>query len=144
MRLGLDSFDADILEELRKNGRLSHSDLAKRVNLSRNAVRLRVERLEQDGFILGYTIIQDVPNDRRIIAMIHVFRHDRTRGGGVMALIKTFPEVSHCDVMSGDLDIVLRVEAKSVGRVQEIWDEISRSEDVSNTVTSFALSTHSK
>lgn len=144
MRPALDSFDTRILAELTKNGRMSHSEIAKRVNLSRNAVRIRIEKLEREGYILGYTIVKDAKADNPIVAIIQVFRHDRMRGGRVLSLIKTFPEVSHCDVMSGEFDIVVRVEAKTVGRVQQIWEEIAQSEEVRDTVTSFSLSSHAK
>jgi Lrp/AsnC family leucine-responsive transcriptional regulator len=59
MKRVLDSHDQRVLDELRGDGRVSHSDLAERVHLSRNAVRQRVERLERDGMIRGYTVLTD-------------------------------------------------------------------------------------
>ena len=41
--------------------------------------------------------------------------------------------------MSGDLDVVLHVEAVSVDRIHKLWDEISALPEVLNTVTSFVL-----
>ena len=55
--LFLDRADERILGELTHNARMSHAELAEKVNLSRNAVRQRIERLERDGQIQGYTII---------------------------------------------------------------------------------------
>jgi hypothetical protein len=43
---------------LTRNGRISHSELASKVLLSRNAVRQRIERLEREGHIAGYTIVR--------------------------------------------------------------------------------------
>lgn len=52
----IDPIDERILEELRHDARLPTAELARRVNLSRNAVRQRIERLEREGSIAGYTI----------------------------------------------------------------------------------------
>lgn len=143
MKLQLDQFDIRILEELRRNSRISHSDLAKKIHLSRNAVRSRIERLESNGYIAGYTIRQGAqnPHTSLLVALIFIYRHDRMRGGDVLAFIKRLPEVVYCDVMSGEFDIVLRVEAASADRIRSIWHDISELPGVRDTLTSFALNT---
>lgn len=57
MKRILDRADERILAELTRNARIPHAELAEKVNLSRNAVRQRIERLERDSLILGYTIV---------------------------------------------------------------------------------------
>ncbi len=52
----LDPLDEHIIAQLQLNARAAHAELAAKVNLSRNAVRQRIERLERDGVIQGYTI----------------------------------------------------------------------------------------
>ncbi|MFF6881479.1 AsnC family transcriptional regulator [Streptomyces sp. NPDC012474] len=54
----MDAIDEKIIAELTRNARLSHSELASRVLLSRHAVRQRIERLERHGHIAGYTIVR--------------------------------------------------------------------------------------
>lgn len=56
MKRILDPLDERIIAELRLNARAAHAELATKVNLSRNAVRQRIERLERDGVIQGYTV----------------------------------------------------------------------------------------
>lgn len=142
MKRLIDKVDETILEELTKNSRLAHNDIALKVNLSRNAVRLRVERLERDGYIKGYTIIKGDPgrSDTSISALIFVYRQDRMRGTDVVRDIVSMREVVSCQVMSGDLDIVLRVEACTNERLHKVWNDISVMPGVLNTVTSFVLS----
>ncbi|TDD31581.1 AsnC family transcriptional regulator, partial [Saccharopolyspora elongata] len=53
----MDAIDEKIIAELSRNARISHAELAHRVLLSRNAVRQRIERLERQGHIRGYTIV---------------------------------------------------------------------------------------
>ncbi|WP_040069686.1 Lrp/AsnC family transcriptional regulator [Pseudomonas batumici] len=142
MKRVLDKVDEKILEELTRNARLAHNDIAVKVNLSRNAVRLRIERLERDGYIKGYTIVKGAPSSEvgPINALIFVYRKDRMRGADVVRSIVAMPEIISCNVMSGDLDIVLTVEASSSDRIHRVWNDISALPGVLNTVTSFVLS----
>nr|WP_314876379.1 Lrp/AsnC family transcriptional regulator [uncultured Pseudomonas sp.] len=145
MKRTLDKIDEKIIEELTRNSRLAHNDIAMKVNLSRNAVRLRIERLERDGYIKGYTIIKGSASSEYppIRALVFVYRQDRMRGSEVVRSVAAIPEVIACNVMSGDLDIVLTVEAPSSDRINKVWTDISTLPGVMNTVTSFVLS-HTK
>ncbi|KQV40809.1 MULTISPECIES: Lrp/AsnC family transcriptional regulator [unclassified Rhizobium] len=142
MKRLLDRADDRILSELARNARIPHAELAEKINLSRNAVRQRIERLERSGVIQAYTI---VTGDGRgggatMVAMMFVYRHDRMRGGDVIQALKSIPEVVSCDVMSGEFDLVVRVEAGTADRIREIWQAISAVSGVRDTVTAFALS----
>ena len=55
----LDDADHRILEILKKDGRITFSDLADQVNLSRSAVRERIKNMEDSGIIRGFTAIID-------------------------------------------------------------------------------------
>ncbi|MDG4909933.1 Lrp/AsnC family transcriptional regulator [Mesorhizobium sp. M1A.F.Ca.IN.020.06.1.1] len=142
MKRLLDRADERILMELTRNARISHADLAARVNLSRNAVRQRIERLERDGLIRGYTIIAGEGRiaSSTIAALMFVYRNDRMRGGDVIQALRRIPEVVACDVMSGEFDLVVRVEATEADRTRQIWQEISALPGVRDTLTAFALS----
>lgn len=51
----IDDIDKKILSLLSDNARISYVDIAKEVNLSRVAVKSRIENLEKDGIIEKYT-----------------------------------------------------------------------------------------
>jgi DNA-binding Lrp family transcriptional regulator len=51
----MDRYDALILHALQDDGRIRWSRLAKRVNLSASACQRRVEALEEQGVISGFT-----------------------------------------------------------------------------------------
>ncbi|ASS60494.1 Lrp/AsnC family transcriptional regulator [Rhizobium leguminosarum] len=142
MRYLLDRIDEQILSALRTNARASHAELSSKVNLSRNAVRVRIERLEREGFIKGYTIVTgDGGNDSPITtALMFVYRQDRMRGGEIIQALRTIPEVVACDVMTGDFDLVVRVESPRADRIRQIWQLISELPGVRDTLTAFALS----
>ncbi|MEK1931123.1 MAG: Lrp/AsnC family transcriptional regulator [Pararhizobium sp.] len=142
MKRILDRADERILAELTRNARIAHAELAAKVNLSRNAIRQRIDRLERDGLIQGYTIIagDGRPAASTIAAMMFVYRHDRMRGGDVIHALRRIREVVSCDVMSGEFDLVVRVEASEADRIRQVWQEISALPGVRDTLTAFALS----
>ena len=51
----LDRLDLRILAQLQKNGRITNVDLADAVGLSPSPCLIRVKRLEQAGYISGYS-----------------------------------------------------------------------------------------
>ncbi len=142
MKHRMDSIDAKIMEMLKENARISHAELGERVHLSRNAVRMRIDRLEREGFIKGYTIIlgDGQPGSSVTTALIFVYRHDRMRGGDVIQALRKIPEVVTCDVMTGDFDLLVRVESSHADRIRQIWQQISELPGVRDTLTAFALS----
>ncbi|MFG2279619.1 Lrp/AsnC family transcriptional regulator [Streptomyces asoensis] len=138
----MDAIDERIITELTRNARISHAELGQRVRLSRNAVRQRVERLERQGHIGGYTIVRPScgPDRETVAAHVLVYREDRMRGAEVLAALKRIPEVVSCDVLSGQFDLLVSVEADSLERVRGIWEQMAQMPGVRDTVTALALS----
>jgi len=58
----MDLKDRKILHELDKNARISASEIAKRIRLSKNSVINRIKRLEQEKIILGYNTLTNINN----------------------------------------------------------------------------------
>ena len=54
---GLDELDQNILKLLIKNARMSYSDIGQQVGISRVAVKMRIQALEQRGVIEEYTTV---------------------------------------------------------------------------------------
>lgn len=138
-RSPLDQTDRTILSALTEDARVSLVALAARVHLSRNAVKQRIERMERQGVIAGYTVVPGRAGAARVAATVLVYRSDRMRGGGVIAEIARIPEVKRCDVMSGEFDLLVSLDADSMERIGEIWEILAALAGVENTVTSVTL-----
>jgi len=138
-RSPLDQIDRTILSALTEDARVSLVALAARVHLSRNAVKQRIERMERQGVIAGYTVVPGRAGAARVAATVLVYRSDRMRGGGVIAEIARIPEVKRCDVMSGEFDLLVSLDADSMERIGEIWEILAALPGVENTVTSVTL-----
>lgn len=56
---GIDGIDRQIVGLLRRDGRMSYTEVGEAVGLSRTAVRSRIEALERSGVIKGYAAVVD-------------------------------------------------------------------------------------
>ncbi|MDR1264738.1 MAG: Lrp/AsnC family transcriptional regulator [Propionibacteriaceae bacterium] len=136
----LDLIDRQIIAELTKNARIPVADLARKVCLSRNAVRQRLERLNHDGVIQGYTIVRGRSDQSGTRAVLFVYRANRLRGVNVLSELRRIPEVVQCDILSGEFDLLVMVEANSADHLQQVWHQISELPEVKDITTSVVLS----
>jgi len=139
----LDVIDQKILNELSEDARIPISELARKVNLSRNAIRNRLSKLEKNAVITKYTIERGVGHfsQEKTIALIMIDRRDRMYGADVTSALKKIPEVRTCFVLSGKSDLFVQVEVENPGRLKDICAEIWELPGVLDTRTNFVLST---
>ncbi|KJV29063.1 AsnC family transcriptional regulator [Aquitalea magnusonii] len=136
----LDATDHKILDALSTDARIPLATLASKLGLSRQSVRQRIDRLEGLKVITGYTIQRAAPSIADLVrAVLLVYRKDRMRGADVTTAITRIPEVVDCAILSGEIDLMVRVEADSHERVNQIWSEISTLSGVQNITTCFVL-----
>ncbi|SHI47901.1 transcriptional regulator, AsnC family [Palleronia salina] len=109
---GLDQFDLAMLDVLGVEGRISVTELASRVGLSKSPVQARLKRLEQSGVITGYrALIDPVRLDREHVAFVEV-KLTETRESALAAFneaVRLIPEVEQCHLIAGDFDYLLKV-----------------------------------
>ena len=67
---GLDNLDNTIVNLLLEDGRMSYSDIAERVGVSRTAVKNRVKHLENSGIIKGYKAVINTENAPEMMTFV--------------------------------------------------------------------------
>ena len=116
----LDDTDRRIVDALRADGRLSMRALAERLHVSRAGVYSRVERLEREGVITGYSATVDPERYGRPLSAyvnLKVTQQSwKTLRGRVMAI----EDVEHAALVSGDYDIVLLVRTRDIGTLRDL------------------------
>ncbi|WP_259780785.1 Lrp/AsnC family transcriptional regulator [Aestuariispira ectoiniformans] len=142
----LDETDRKILAELARNARLPITTLAARVGLSRTAVQHRLDRMERDGTIGGYTVrlgadTRVTPTAKQTAAFVEVKLKDRLRQGGVLAFLGRIAEVQKVHNVSGEGDLVVLLEDAPQDRIREICQQLWGHENVASTNTVFVLGT---
>jgi Lrp/AsnC family transcriptional regulator, leucine-responsive regulatory protein len=138
----LNDIDHKILALLRENSRRTLADIGGRVSLSVAAVKRRVERLERDGVIRGYTARIDTSMlDDAIEVLMEVYCADRTSPGDVRPSFEHLDEVVTGFTVSGEPDVLLRLRVDSVAHLEEVVERIRRDPNVVRTRTMLVLST---
>lgn len=141
----LDRFDRSILAALAREGRLSMSELASRVGLSKTPVQARVRRLEQDGYIRGYTAIVDRERmGEGHVAFVQVKLSD-TRSAALDAFnraVLAVAEIEQCHMMAAGFDYLLKVRTRDIAAYRRVLGErISALPHVAQTSTFVAMET---
>lgn len=135
---GLDRIDVTILDTLQKDGRISNTDLAKKVNLSASPCLERVRRLEADGYIERYGAFLNASKlNCGMSAFVQVtlnrtnadvFRNFRDE-------VVKIKEVAECHMVAGGYDFLIKLRFANIEAYREILAGIIELPAVSQTHT---------
>ncbi|MDQ1633467.1 MAG: Lrp/AsnC family transcriptional regulator, leucine-responsive regulatory protein [Frankiaceae bacterium] len=105
-----DPVDERILRLLVRNARLSWRDVGETVGLSANAVAQRVKRLENDGWVLGYTARLDPGvSEQGATALIQIRTTTDVDIDDIEADMAAIPAVQEILDLAGPVDYQVRV-----------------------------------
>jgi len=132
----MDDLDRQILDVLRRDSRTPYTEIADRIGVSEGTVRNRVERLQADGTIERFTVSTSTGNVKAMIEVDVAVDVDTHAVGDEIA---TWDEVDFVWQVSGELDIVVVVDAKDTTRVNELITKTRELDDVTTTKTRLIL-----
>ena len=139
----LDRFDMSIIEELSVDGRLTVTELAKRVGLSKTPCQVRLKKLIDRGYITGFrAVINYQLLDIGHIAFAEVKLMDTTQNAleAFNKAVQDIPEVEQCHMIAGSFDYLLKVRAKDINAYRHVLGErISSLPYVASTSTFVAM-----
>lgn len=141
----LDDFDLKILTVLRQSGRLSVTELARRVGLSKTPCQVRMRRLIEHRVIRGFAAIVDPAK----LGLDHVafaeVKLSDTREHALKefnAAVMRIPEVEECHMIASSFDYLLKVRTADIRRYRIVLGErISSLPYVASTSTFVAMET---
>ena len=116
----LDEVDRGIVEALRADGRLSMRALAARLHISRAGVYSRVERLERDGVITGYSATVDPGHLGRPLSAYVNLKVAQQSWKTLRKRVLAIEDVDHAALVSGEYDIVLLVRTRDVASLRDL------------------------
>jgi Lrp/AsnC family leucine-responsive transcriptional regulator len=107
----LNRIDRNILRVLQEDGRISFTELARRVGLSTTPCIERVKRLERSGVLRGFTAVLDPAALGAGLVVFVQIRLSRT-AQDIFAQFKEaaaqLPEVQECYLVSGNFDYLIK------------------------------------
>ena len=136
-----------LIRLLQKNPLIPHEEAGKLLGLPTEEVAARIESLEKDGVIIGYTTVinREKWDPDTVTAVIEV-KITPERDGGfdrIAARIARFDEVLSCYLVSGGYDLLVVVEARTLREVASfVAEKLSTIAAVQSTATRFRLKTY--
>ena len=142
-RADLDRFDHAILRVLAVEGRISATELARRIGLSKSPVQARMKRLEETGVITGYAAQLDwVRMGQAHVAFVEVRLSD-TREAALQAFnraVAQVPEIEECHMIASRFDYLLKVRTADIQDYRRVLGEkLSALPHVASTSTYVAM-----
>jgi DNA-binding Lrp family transcriptional regulator len=116
----LDDVDRGIVDALRADGRLSMRALAERLHISRAGVYSRVERLERDRVITGYSATVDPLRYGRALSAYVNLKVAQQSWKSLRKRVLAVDDVEHAALVSGEYDIVLLVRTRDIESLRDL------------------------
>ena len=144
MNHDLDQTDTGILNLLQTDARLSHKELANRLNKTVTPIHVRVRRLQNDGYIKRYAAILDPKKiDRGLIAytQVQLKEHSQKKLMAFSEEVIKLTEVMECYHMTGAFDFLLRIAIKDMDEYNQLlMNKLSNLPDVGMMQSFFVMS----
>lgn len=141
----LDASDRKIIAALVENGRMSITDLAEAIGLSKTPCQIRLRRLLSAGVIKGFRAIVDPAKlglDHVAFAEVKLSDTREQALEEFNAAVRRIPEVEECHMIAGSFDYLLKIRTADIRRYRTVLGEkISSLPHVSNTSTYLAMET---
>ncbi len=141
----IDELDRKIIAILRVDGRITVTDLAKAVGMSKTPCQVRLRRLVETGVIQGFRAIVDPAS----LGLDHVafaeVKLSDTRESALIEFnraVRRIPEVEECHMIASSFDYLLKVRTADIRRYRMVLGEkISSLPHVASTSTFVAMET---
>lgn len=141
----LDRTDLAILDVLQREGRISNTDLADRVHLSASATLRRLQRLEREGVITGYSARLDpaaLGLDLTAFVRVQLEKHGSASIDAFVEAVRGWDEVVACHALTGDMDYLLQVVVRDLRHFSRfLLDRLLNATGVADVNSSFVLRT---
>lgn len=137
----MDDLDRQILTLLVQDGRRTYDDIAGRVALSPPSVKRRVDRMQADGALRGFTAILDhAALGWSTEALIELFFAPGTQLNEVAVTLRGHPEVVEAWSVTGEADAIARVRTRSNADLENLIRDLQRDGSVVRTRSQVVLS----
>lgn len=137
----IDDKDKRLLTLLSANSRESIAELSRKMHLSRTTVQDRVERLERNGIIKGYTLkLSDEYMWAQVIAHVMINTNQK-KSTDIARTLKRIDAIKALHAVNGIHDLIAIVSAESTNSLDLVLDQIGAIDGVEKTQSSIILAT---
>ena len=141
----LDEKDELILEELKKDARMSTVDIARKTGLPRVTVHERIRKLKEKGVIKHFTTLLDygkIGTSTTAFVLVSYDPHQQVTQRKLAEKLAKLDGVYEVHILAGEWDLLLKVRGDSVeGIGRLVVDRLREIEGIGRTVTLTCFST---
>ncbi|MFN0165768.1 MAG: Lrp/AsnC family transcriptional regulator [Bryobacteraceae bacterium] len=138
----LTSSDWKTLRLLSANGRATWAELAAALGVTAPAAADRVHKLEERGFIQGFTAILDPrAMGYTLLAFISVSLERPKYRSSLLKWVQKQGEIQECHHVAGDDDFLLKVRCRDTADLERVLAQIKDQDGIARTRTIVVLST---
>ena len=135
----IDEKDKMILEELQKDARAPTKRIAQNLEIPRVTVHTRIEKMKQDGIILGFTVkinYEKIGLPVTAFVFISFSSQEKLTQQELAEQIAEIKNVYEVHLISGEWDILIKIRGESLDKnVKIVLNEIRILEGVAKTIT---------
>lgn len=133
----LDKQDKAIIDVLKRGGRLSTRDIAKKSGIPAATVYKRMKKMEKDGVIEGYTVIL---NQAKVGKTLLAYVVVRTKPGAdyttMMNDMKKHEEIEDIGAIAGEWDIILKIRTANIQELDDlVFNYLRKFPEITQTQT---------
>jgi DNA-binding Lrp family transcriptional regulator len=139
MPSNLDAKDLNLIALLRSNARMPVVNLAKHLGVSRATVQNRINKLEHDGIILGYTVKLSPDSESHPVRLLMNISVEAKNEPAVIKRLRGYPEVITIHHTTGHWDVIADIRAQTLPTLNSIMGEIRLIEGILQTETNLLL-----
>ncbi|WP_435126693.1 Lrp/AsnC family transcriptional regulator [Actinacidiphila sp. bgisy144] len=137
----IDQLDVEILARLTENARTGIAEIAAALGVSRATVQIRMRRLENEGILLGFQPIINLPAVGIPLQALVSLEVDQRLLPSIVRGLRELPSVLEVRIQSGREDLLVHVAIESLEDHQKLTMAIVAIDGVRKTTSTFMVST---
>jgi Lrp/AsnC family transcriptional regulator, leucine-responsive regulatory protein len=136
----LDELDLQLLEALQRNARSTFTELGSIVGLKAPAVHDRVKRLEQRGYIRGYSALLDAERlGLHLTALVSCYTTPDCAYDEFTRRLSAMPEICEVHSVAGEESYICKVVTRSTQHLDDLLGRLKATPGMARTRTTVVL-----
>jgi len=139
----INKIDAQILNILQQNSRISNAEIARQIKMAPSAVLERIKKLEKNRIIKKYTVqIEASEVDKELLAYVLVKANGPIVDNKTAKELAKVPEVQEVHIVAGEDCFLVKVRAENPAALTKLLrTKIASIKSISSTSTTIVLET---
>lgn len=137
----MDKLDESLIAALRQNARASVTDLAYSLDVSRATIRTRIDKLQQSGKIVGFTVVLEGDEQDQPVRGMTLVEIEGKGNDAIIRRLSGYSEIQAIHTTNGRWDCVLEFATQTLEELDDFLKRLRLIDGISNSETSLFLAT---